>query len=507
MTNPYCFVLKSLNIPYLKSQVRDYYDSQPFGNSFYALQVFLRRHDVATIGIKLDGRHHLLELTIPAIVVYDGRWAVVKGVKDGLVSLDIYEGKSVAKNVAIDLFLEKWDGSALIITALPIPQRTTSTMVLRDYIKYAGLFISLMAMVIASIFIWDDYLLLSCLVITNSIGLAITVMLLQKQLHINNRWADKICSLAKESICESVTESDGANVFGLVKLSEVGFGFFIANIVVLFAFPNALFLLAVYAAAVLPFSFWSIWYQKQRAKSWCMMCLRSLALMWVQAGEYAIGGVYQSVSWSWLGFVAIGAAYVLSVLLTNRAMSVLEKVRQGRQWHHSYELIKADEKTIETFEGDAPRFDTSPETCSSLLFGNPLAKTELTIFSNPYCGPCAAMHQRIKTLPGNCVSVRYVMTCFSEDKSDVNRAIIAAYFQLGHEATWQLLARWFAGGKDNGIDFFTQYNLDLTDSRIEAEFARQNKWKQDNQLYGTPTDIVNGREIRWPYTVEDCFYL
>lgn len=140
---------------------------------------------------------------------------------------------------------------------------------------------------------------------------------------------------------------------------------------------------------------------------------------------------------------------------------------------------------------------------SSLLFGNPEAPIEITVFSNPYCSPCAAMHERLKDIPGDIVKVRYAMTYFNEELSQVNRSIIAAFQQLGADATWEILSKWYQSGRAKGIDFFEEYNLNTNASDVWEEFQKQQNWSKNNVFSGTPTIIINGREISEPYTVED----
>ena len=148
----------------------------------------------------------------------------------------------------------------------------------------------------------------------------------------------------------------------------------------------------------------------------------------------------------------------------------------------------------------------SKETCSSLIFGNPDAERNITVFSNPYCGPCAKMHERIENLPGKDLNISYVLTYFSEEKSEINKLIIAAYLQLGPEKTWNLLTEWYAGGKMKGADFFKDMGLNTDAPEVIQEFEKHQKWNKDNNLNGTPTVIFNGKVVPSPYVPEDYIY-
>ncbi|MDE6461380.1 MAG: hypothetical protein K2L32_01215 [Muribaculaceae bacterium] len=285
---------------------------------------------------------------------------------------------------------------------------------------------------------------------------------------------------------------------------KVGGGFFFVNTAALLFFtPASIYFLALISVCVLPFTFWSIWYQKFKAKSWCVLCLYTLALMWLQAIVYFAGGTFDMVSHQWLTALYLIAGYAIAVLALNRLMSVLENDRNGERWHTEYNRLKANDNVIKAFESDADRFATDQERCSSLVFGNPDAANQITILSNPYCGPCAKMHERIKNLPGNAVSIKYTFAYFASRGDRINRYMIAAYQQLGARRTWDLMTDWYNGGKIRGEAFFDGLGIDPDTEAVEAELDKHARWRQDDRLYGTPTVLVNGREIVYPYVVED----
>lgn len=497
-----------LNIRYTTAYLSELVANTPYNDSLYGISAILSEYNISNHCVKFTDKHDLSNLDTPCIVIYFGNFSIITEVTTDQITLSV---NNQYINVPYPDFINAWNGIALLVTHSDNskePNYARNQITTRqNSVKRIGIALCILFMVTLCFLNAPARVISSTLPLTiNILGIIISVFLLQKQLQIPNKIADKICGLAKESHCETITESDGASLFGLVKLSEVGFGFFLTNTITLIAFPQSSFWLAVYAVCVLPFSFWSIWYQKYKAKSWCVLCLTTLALMWLQAGAYLLTESYSTPNMNWMTPIMIGAIYVLTVLLTNKTMELLDSVRKNGEWKLRYEELKTNDKVISAFIENEFN-DTTSDYCSSLLFGNPNADKTLTVFSNPYCGPCAMMHRRIKDLPGDCVNVRYVMTYFSDEKSAINKAIIAAYQQLGANKTWQILTEWFAGGKKEGIDFFKQYDLDFDSPEIETEFHKQCEWPKDKPIYGTPTDLINGREIVWPYSVEDYFYL
>ncbi len=367
-----------------------------------------------------------------------------------------------------------------------------------------GIILFLTAIAISVVYNLQAYTMAIALVIAvNIFGIGVSYLLLQKQLHIPNKFADKLCGLAKESHCEDVTQSDGATFLGLFKLSEIGTSFFGVNLIVLIFAPHYAPALSIIAAVVLPFSFWSIWYQKVKAKSWCVLCLLTLLLMWIQAGLYLVGGLYVCISTVFMPLALLCISYFITVFVINRIMWLIELKRKGATWKGEFHYLKSLNYVIDAYCTNAKHYNVSIENCSSLYFGDDLAPHLITIFSNPYCGPCAQMHKRVEGYPGENVRIQYVMTFFSADRSIINKYIIAAYQQLGASRTWELLTDWYDGGKQQGETFFDPFNLDITTDEVTKEFEKQLKWSKNDSLYGTPTVLVNGTAVEYPYEVSD----
>ena len=59
---------------------------------------------------------------------------------------------------------------------------------------------------------------------------------------------------------------------------------------VLLIFPQYINLLALCNLICLPFSFWSVWYQKIRAHAWCTLCLCVQSMLWLLFFCYLFGG-------------------------------------------------------------------------------------------------------------------------------------------------------------------------------------------------------------------------
>lgn len=505
-------VLEALEIPCNPNFVKKLSEEEPFANSIFGLSAMLRRYNVPNECLKFDNKEDILEYSgFPIVVIYKGEFGVVSF--NGKDSLSIRGSNGHFVTLKTDEFLDNWDGVALIPSPDEESKEPDYSVHRRDrrisLFKHRGLIVIAAFMVLLAIaansmagqWMWW------CVLLIDLAATGVCFMLLQKDLNIHNRFADKICGLAKESHCEDVTKSDGGTLLGLFKLSEVGFTYFAVNSIFLLLYPASIPVMALTAVLVLPFSFWSVWYQKFKVKSWCVLCLCSLAAMWLQALMFLLDGQYSHLTVEVLPALWLIAAYGLTILLVDRAMTFVRERMRMKYTKKRYDLLKYDTKVINAILDDKSVIDVSDSACSSIVFGNPDADSQITVFSNPYCSPCAEMHEHIKDLPGSTVGVRYVFTYFSDDKSDINRYIIAAYRQLGAVRTWQLLTQWYDGGKKSGKEFFAGMGLDPDAPEVIAEFKKHSKWRQDDRLVGTPTIIVNSRILDRPYTIDDYPYL
>ena len=64
-------------------------------------------------------------------------------------------------------------------------------------------------------------------------------------MRVESWYADKICSLFKQKDCNNVLETDVAKLFGVIGWSEIGFGYFLTNILLLLLFPASVTMIAL----------------------------------------------------------------------------------------------------------------------------------------------------------------------------------------------------------------------------------------------------------------------
>ena len=330
-------------------------------------------------------------------------------------------------------------------------------------------------------------------------------------MHIHSQYADKICTLFSQSDCNNVLESDAAKLWGIFGWSEIGLGYFTANVLLISFLPQAIPLLALINILTLPYSFWSIWYQKVKARQWCPLCLIVQVLLWSIFIANGLFGFIRLSEWDWVvlkDILFIGSVYAIGVFGFNLLIPKLGRGGEMEQIKQEINSIKANEEVFKTLLTQQPHYEVS-RVDSQILFGNPEANLQITILTNPFCNPCAKMHMRVENLlkdtQGN-VCIQYIFSAFDHSLEYANKYFNAVYLEKGEATAMQLLTDWFNQGKQLQEKFFENLQLNIDNPAIETEFQTHEAWKEKAQLRATPTVLVNGYKLPDNYKIEDLRY-
>ena len=156
-------------------------------------------------------------------------------------------------------------------------------------------------------------------------GIFVTWLLLLKSLKVKSRSADRICGVLQEHGCDHVLEQKASTFFGIFSWSEVGITYFSLSTLLLFLFPSQIHNLALINGCCLPFTVWSIWYQKFRIKTWCTLCVTTQCLLWLQFFCYLAGGWWKDVFPIGLPFFMMVAAYGAVLMAVNKVVSFIKR--------------------------------------------------------------------------------------------------------------------------------------------------------------------------------------
>lgn len=162
------------------------------------------------------------------------------------------------------------------------------------------------------------HLSLIMLLATDFAGLWVTFMLMQKTLSVSNHTADRVCGILQTHGCDTVLARKASTFFGIVSWSEVGMAYFAMSTLILLIFPQCTHYLALINGCCLPFTVWSIWYQRFRIHSWCTLCVVTQALLWLQFLCFFTGDWWTRIFPLLIELFLMIAAYGALLLAINR---------------------------------------------------------------------------------------------------------------------------------------------------------------------------------------------
>lgn len=510
--NVFTSFLSELNVKYTESFANRLFNEHPHKYDLYGISTMLTDYGINNKGIRIDNKlEDILNLTTPFIAHVGNEFVMVHKVSAEKVNY-IWNGKNLT--TTISEFVNSWSGIVLLAELTP---KTIEPNFEKHKAEERFFSLQITMVIAASLFIVMAFMYhnemykkngLITLFLINLIGAYIGYLLLLKQMNIQSVYADKICSLFKKSDCNNILESSAAKIYGFIGWSEVGFGYFISNIIIIVFFPSLISYVAIINLCSLPYSFWSIWYQKFKAKQWCPLCLIVQLILWMMFLVNFYWGNIQIPIFSVKDVLIIGSLFLLSILLTNIIVPKMIDSKKMGQIIQEMSSLKMNDRVFATLLKEQPYYHVEKKT-SAILLGSPKAPILITILTNPHCNPCAKMHGRIKNILnrfGDQVCIQYIFSSFNKELDYSGKFLIAVFLQSKYENAMKILDEWYEYGKIMPNAFFNKYAFIDIDQRVENEYASHQQWKVQTHLMVTPTILVNGYKLPEYYRIEELKY-
>lgn len=321
--------LKQLGVPHTRAYSDSQFKNMTF-KSLYGLSHLLTEYGVKNEAIRLRNKSDITRLDTPFLAQMNvGIFVIVTGIKDGRVT---YDSLGEIENVDLPSFIKGWNGIAL----LAFPEENSSepeygshhlTELISGATKYvlaaAGLVLFAYFFINRHIYAYLSTILLT---LFNCIGLYFSYLLLQKSLNIHTAASDRVCGVLEQGGCDSIMSLKVSKLFGVFSWSEVGFGYFSISLISLLLFPHIWPELALCNICCLPYTLWSIWYQKFRAHHWCTLCVGVQSTLWLLFFCYLGGGWIAKAFPLHLNFFILIAAYAFAVLFLNMILSIFKSL-------------------------------------------------------------------------------------------------------------------------------------------------------------------------------------
>jgi thiol-disulfide isomerase/thioredoxin len=511
-SNIFVSFLEVLHVKHTKRYSNKFYGEHPHKYNLYGLSTMLSDYKIENKAIRIKSKEQtIFELETPFIAHIGHGFLIVTKITQEKVFY-LWNGRKIT--LPVEKFIEVWTG--IILLAEPDENSVEPNYVKnrREELFYTvqnSIFILFTCLLVGIAYITQTLyhsLGLTLLLATNVIGIYIGYLLVLKQMHIHSRYVDKICSLFKQHDCNNILESKAAKFLGVISWSEMGFGYFISNAIIILFLPQLIFYSAIVNICVLPYTVWSIWYQRFRAKQWCPLCIIVQFTLW---GLFAINLLFDFIqlpAWIVTDILLTICIYTISYLVIDTLANKFSEARKVRWLIQEIKSIKADENVFMALLKKQPYYHVDKLT-SQILWGNPNAAMLLTVFTNPHCAPCALMNKRIEKLLeslNNNICVQYIFSSFNEQLASSNKYLIVIYLNNEVKTAMSIFSEWFTNGKLHKEEFAKKYRINIENNNVEEEFLKHEKWKETSALRATPTILVNGYKLPENYVIEDLIY-
>lgn len=310
----------------------DYSDSafatMPF-KSLFGLSGLLKKYGVDNAAFNLPDKEAVASLPTPFLAQYKCSFVVVDQIGPKEVTISDGEREST---VTLAKFLDNFGGNVLL--AWPSAASTEPKVAEHrtiDFAKAARPWVLAVAAALIVAYLiatrglyrsWSAWAVLAI----NGLGFYASYLLVLKGSGVKSDAGDAICGVIERTGCHTVLGTAASKFFGIFGWSEVGLSYFGVSILTLLLYPEAAGWLALVNACACPFSFWSVWYQKYRAKAWCTLCLTVQSCLWIALACEIIGGWFRtSFPLGW-GLVPLIAAYVVTLLTSNTIAETLSRL-------------------------------------------------------------------------------------------------------------------------------------------------------------------------------------
>lgn len=319
--------LNVLGVRHTSDYTSKRFSDMPF-QTMFGLTKLLEEYGVESEGWHLSDKSEIDKLTPPFLAQTPQGFVIVTDMSAGNIT---YLTQGVSERMSLADFSNVWTGNVI----LSFPKQTATEP---DYEKHESLeflmrskkyvlTVCALALFIYAFVTAGLYKQFPAIFVTifDLAGIYFTYLLVQKSLKIHNSAADRVCSVLQTGGCDSILELKASKFFGLFGWSEVGFSYFSVSLLTLLLFPDMLPQLALCNVCCLPFTVWSIWYQKFRARKWCTLCVCVQGTLWLLFFSYLSGGYIRDAWPPDIRFFVLGITYVAVMLAINALMPLIER--------------------------------------------------------------------------------------------------------------------------------------------------------------------------------------
>lgn len=515
-------LLQQLRLRVTNTSIKQLLEKHPAYPSLLAIHDAVTHFNISAAAIDAD-RNRIQEFPLPFmayLTTKGGQFVTVVNVSQASVT---YKANSRLITSTLAEFTTQWNGKTLLVQAnaksgqenYAVERRKEVWQHAKIPLFLAALFIALFGQYVnygmASGWQAATHYLFTGLLYF--MGVLVSSLLLWYEVDTTNTTLQQICTAGAKTNCNAILHSKQSKFLGWLTWSEIGFyyflgGFFTLLLVGLPAMP----LLALFNFLAIPYIFFSVYYQWQVVKQWCVLCLAVQAILLVQG----IINIFftELVVRQNIGTLAIPVlvSYLLPIVIWNITKPYLLELKKLTPKVKELGRLKANTNIFESLLVKQKQIAKTTKGLGVVL-AKPHAKYTIIKVCNPYCGPCAKAHPLLESIlhSNKNVQVQVIFTATTQEADKRSKPVkhfLALQQQYGVALAEEAMAYWYNMPQKNYEQFAAKYPVsELVLANQAPAITAMKNWCDDIDIQFTPTFFINGYQLPEIYTMEEVKYL
>lgn len=501
-------ILKQLNVKHNNFFTKDYFNTNPSNNSLWGISRMLTEYGIENVAIKIEDKSKISDLSLPHISHVNNEFVVVRQVDKDKIHF-IKNGKSFS--LASNIFFDSWSGIILLTESTnssiePNYKEHRKKTTIYNSLKYITIILVALSLLINLLsqkpHLHTEVLLL---LFSNIAGLLVGFLILNKELNLGNQIGNRICSLIKGGSCNIIANRKSSKFMGYISWSEIGIAYFLSNILSIILLPKSIHVLAVINLLALPYTIWSIWYQKIVSKQWCILCLLTQVILWI---SFIISTIWNLISFRTIvitDFIHTISIYPITLLIIDLYANYIKNKIETNRTKLMLNTLKY-EKDIFQYKLKKEAYYQNITAASNIILGNSDSEHLITIFSNPHCTPCADLEDTISLILKNTpCKVQYIFTSSKNNLKDSSKILISALINTTTNNKHSTIKEWYNEGRFAPPQFISKYNVNINDQLVIEEYEKHELFSRLCGFDSTPTILFNGYKIPGIFSLNDIY--
>jgi len=502
------------NISFDKEELTFQVQSHPSYPSLHAITGVLDHFNIPNLALQIpkneDTYAQLPPIFLAQINTQTGEDFVIVKKHNGQCVLFFSHTKKI--KIKLDEFLKKFTG---IILAIEKPEDAKQTNKAAKHKGSYSFFLIVSLLLIISIIVASGSNIVSaCYFLMALTGIYISTAIFKQGQGEQSFLGDTFCAqTTKKNNCNSILTSKGAQL-GFYTLSDYSIIYFVGiAIAALFLSLSQIDFNVLYTISLLalPVTIYSIYYQYAVAKTWCLLCLSIVAVLWIQALMIILTGSYNFGfnTITLLEILLVAASFFTAFAVWNILSPHLKQFKTLKESKIKYFRFKRDFSLFQTLLYKSKLVDTHIPNASEIVFGNKAASLVITLVTSPFCGHCKPVHLLIEQILKRYTEQVKLIIRFSVQEA--NTPLV--------EITTQLLNLYHTEGKDKCLeamhDIYGAIDYEVwikkwgvvADKSTYLETLRlERAWCQRQAVNFTPVILINGYHYPKEYERPDLIH-